>query len=80
MKRIAACDIIINTCLNERVSRHNTQGLLTGSIYKSLIVLFGQKRVREVSEELFEQSGDAVDVVNKAFRISEIHRSCILIS
>lgn len=45
---------------------------LTGCLDEGLVVLSRKERIRQVPEELLEQSGDAVHVVEKVLRIPEV--------
>lgn len=43
------------------------------------IKFLGQKRIRELSEKLFQQTGNTIDVVLKGLRVTEINLSGVYI-
>jgi hypothetical protein len=54
--------------------RISTHGVIvhSGSIDKFAVELPGKKGIRQLTEELFQQSGNAIDVMLESLWISEI--------
>lgn len=48
------------------------RGKLTGRSNEAVVVLVGEERVREVTQEQLQQAGDAVDIVVEVLGVSEI--------
>jgi rRNA processing protein Gar1 len=46
--------------------------ILTSSLNKTGIVLVREKRIREISEELLQESSNTVHVVHEVFGIAEV--------
>lgn len=72
MQRIASLGIILNSCSTVNGIPETKAGSLTSSINKIIIELSREQRIREFAEELLQQAGDTVYIVEEVFRVGKV--------
>lgn len=76
----AECSVIrIGKRIDECVHRVSPHGLVfyTGRIDELGVEFTGQQRIGQLSEKLFQQTGNTIDIVLKSFGITEVDLSSI---
>jgi hypothetical protein len=73
MERVSAYNIVI--MFYHRLVKDSNADLNvhTSGFNEASIMLSGQKRIREISEELLEKPSNTIDIMEEIFGITEIH-------
>lgn len=72
MQRIASLGIILNSCSTVNGILESNTKSLTSSINKIIIELSREQRIRKFAEELLQQTGDTIYIVEEAFRVGKV--------
>ena len=78
MQRVTASYVIINFYSPDYqpgpFHRHEFKtGRLTRSFNEALVILAREQRIRQISEELLKEPGNAVHIMEKICRVAEIN-------